>query len=287
MNSEKLISDPVKTGNFADFIEKSQMKITNNFINLRKLLIDVAYNSGKGHIGSALSVLDLCFVIGNCMDGLGTSSTQRDRFVLSKGHAALAWYVTLYDLGIIPEEQLNSYGTNGTLLGTHPDPELNGVDFLTGSLGQGISFGLGSAFASSIKNEKWKTFVLLSDSELNEGSTFETLAIAGHHKLNNLIVFFDKNEQQALGFTKDVLKFESEIDLVENLGWRTFEVDGHDHVQIAEVIEKAKKSNKPVFILAHTTLGKGISFMERKIEWHYKNFDDDLYAQATKELEVQ
>ena len=266
---------------------KSQMKNTNNFIKHRKQLIDIAYNSGKGHIGSALSVIDLCYEIGKSMDGLGTTSTQRDRFVLSKGHAALAWYLALFNLDIISEDQLNSYGTNGTLLGTHPDPELRGVDFLTGSLGQGISFGLGSAFASSIKNEKWKTFVLLSDSELNEGSTFESLAIAGHHKLNNLIVFFDKNEQQALGFTKDVLNFVSEIDLVANLGWSTFEVDGHDHVQIAEVIEKAKKSNKPVFILAHTILGKGISFMERKIEWHYKNFDDELYAQATKELEEQ
>ena len=240
---------------------KSKMKNTNNFIKHRKQLIDIAYNSGKGHIGSALSVIDLCYEIGKSMDGLGTTSTQRDRFVLSKGHAALAWYLALFNLDIISEDQLNSYGTNGTLLGTHPDPELRGVDFLTGSLGQGISFGLGSAFASSIKNEKWKTFVLLSDSELNEGSTFESLAIAGHHKLNNLIVFFDKNEQQALGFTKDVLNFVSEIDLVANLGWSTFEVDGHDHAQIAEVIEKAKKSNKPVFILAHTTLGKGISFM--------------------------
>jgi transketolase len=266
---------------------KIQMKNTNNFIKHRKQLIDIAYNSGKGHIGSALSVIDLCYAIGKSMDGLGTTSTQRDRFVLSKGHAALAWYLALFNLDIISEDQLNSYGTNGTLLGTHPDPELRGVDFLTGSLGQGISFGLGSAFASSIKNEKWKTFVLLSDSELNEGSTFESLAIAGHHKLANLIVILDKNKQQALGFTKDVLNFESEIDLVTNLGWSTFEIDGHNDTEIVEVIAKARKTTKPVFIVAHTILGKGISFMERKIEWHYKNFDDDLYAQATKELEDQ
>jgi transketolase len=263
------------------------MTSINNFINHRKQLIDIAYNSGKGHIGSALSVLDLCYAIGKGMDGLGSTSMERDRFVLSKGHAALAWYIALFNLGIITKEQLNSYGTNGTLLGTHPDPELQGVDFLTGSLGQGISFGLGSAFASSFKNENWKTFVLLSDSELNEGSTFESLAIAGHHKLANLIVFLDKNQQQALGFTKDVLNFVSEINLVTNLGWNTFEVDGHDHEQIVDVIKKARQSTKPVFVVAHTILGKGISFMERKIEWHYKNFDDDLYAQAARELGSQ
>ena len=146
---------------------------------IRCQVIEISHKAHKGHIGSALSICELVAVVSSNARGLGMSDPKRDRVVLSKGHAALAWYSALEQQGILTTETLNTYMCNDTLLGTHPDPQLDGVDFMTGSLGQGLGYGVGAALAGVISNDDRISFVILSDSELNEGSTWESAALAG------------------------------------------------------------------------------------------------------------
>ena len=160
---------------------------------IRCRVIEISHKAHKGHIGSALSICELVAVVSSNARGLGTSDPKRDRVVLSKGHAALAWYSALELHGILTTETLNTYMCNDTLLGTHPDPQLDGVDFMTGSLGQGLGYGVGAALAGMISNDDRMSFVILSDSELNEGSTWESAALAGQLKLKNHRIFRQKN----------------------------------------------------------------------------------------------
>jgi transketolase len=217
---------------------------------------------------------------------LGSSDPLRDRFVLSKGHAALAWYCALRELKIIDDETLGSYGMDDSLLGTHPDPALVGVDFMTGSLGQGISFAVGSAMAASRSLKSWSTYAVLSDSELGEGVTWEAAMLAAHHHCSALTVVLDLNGQQALGYTRDVLDTSSAPAAFGSMGWFVTHVDGHSVDALTEALATPpdRLSGQPHLIVARTVAGKGVDFMERRIEWHYLPMSADQFAAASEQL---
>jgi transketolase len=244
--------------------------------------LECAFAASKGHIGSALSIADIIAVIAPRVQGLGSSDPLRDRFVLSKGHAALAWYCALAEMKVIDEETLTTYGADGSLLGTHPDPALVGVDFMTGSLGQGLTFAVGSAMASSRSERPWSTYAVVSDSELGEGVTWEAALLAAHHRCSGLTVVLDLNGQQALGYTSDVLDTSAAPSAFGSMGWRVSEVDGHDVDALERALSSpdAQREGKPHLVIARTIAGKGVDFMERRIEWHYLPMTADQYADA-------
>lgn len=245
---------------------------------VKRRIISTAYFAKKGHVGSALSVSDLVLV------GMQRSiSDIKYELVLSKGHAALAFYCVLNEFGFISDKELSSYCSDKTLFGTHPDPEMPLVEFVGGSLGQGISFAVGKAIAYKNQGIEKKIIVILSDSELNSGVFWEVLALASTNNLDNLVLFLDNNGQQALGLSKNVINYPDIKETVKTLGWEVCRIDGHDVVRIDEEILKI--SNKPRFIVADTKFGGGVSFMEGKIEWHYLPLTDELYIQAWNDIE--
>src|SRR5258706_11106648 len=177
---------------------------------LRKLILEESKRANVGHIASALSIADIIAALfEHVLANVGVDAKERDRFVLSKGHASLALYSALYSKGILTREQLGTYCADGSLLGTHPEHILPGIDFSTGSLGQGLSFGVGAALAARMDNSERRVFVLLSDAECNEGSIWESVMFGAHHHLSNLTAIVDSNGQQAMGKTKEVLNLDS------------------------------------------------------------------------------
>ena len=252
-------------------------------------MLQTAYGASKGHIGSALSVAEIIAAVAPAVRGLGSKSPRRDRMVLSKGHAALAWYSALVELAVLDADALSSYGVDGSLLCTHPDPQLPGVDFMTGSLGQGIAYGVGSAIAAQRSPEPWATYVVLSDSELGEGVTWESALLAAHHRCGGLTVVLDLNGQQALGFTADVLNTASAPQSWRGMGWFVTEVDGHDPTALAAAVATtaADRDGRPHLVAARTVAGKGVDFMEGRIEWHYLPMNAEQYAQALAQQPAQ
>ena len=255
-------------------------------LNTRAKVLKVAKMAHKGHIGSGLSICEIVVAVLASACGVGTTKNDRTRIVLSKGHAALAYYAALSEFEIISEDELNSYCVNGTKFGTHPDSVQTGTDFMTGSLGQGIGFGVGCAMASKLQKRMSQTFVVLSDSELNEGSTWESLYIAGHNNLNSLVVILDLNGQQAMGKTKDVLRLDGLPNQLEMVGWNCLCMDGHDVENLALACSrKLDDGSKPLLVIAKTIAGKGVSFMEGKVEWHYLPQTDEQHRQALEEVD--
>ena len=251
----------------------------------REKVLKIAKLAHKGHIGSALSICEVVVAILASAHGVGSKENSRTRIVLSKGHAALAYYAALNVFGIVSDHELSSYCVNGTKFGTHPDAIQVGTDFMTGSLGQGIGFGVGCAMASKIQERASQTFVVLSDSELNEGSTWESLYIAGHNNLKSLVVVLDLNGQQAMGKTKDVLHLDELPNQLEMVGWNCLSMDGHDVENLALACSrKLDDGSKPLLVIAKTIAGKGVSFMEGKVEWHYLPQTDEQHRQALEEV---
>ena len=254
--------------------------------NTRAKVLKVAKLAHKGHIGSGLSICEIVVAVLASASGVGSSKNDRTRIVLSKGHAALAYYAALNELGIVSDDDLNSYCVNGTKFGTHPDSIQTGTDFMTGSLGQGIGFGVGCAMATKLQKRQGQTFVVLSDSELNEGSTWESLFIAGHNNLKTLVVVLDLNGQQAMGKTKDVLRLDGLPNQLEMIGWNCLSMDGHDAENLAMACSrKLDDESKPLLVIAKTVAGKGVSFMEGKVEWHYLPHTDEQHQKALEELD--
>jgi len=253
---------------------------------IRRIVLEQSKRANVGHIGSALSIADIMAALyGQVLADLEPSDPQRDRFVLSKGHAALALYAALYLRGWITESALNSYCADGTILGVHPDHELRGVDFSTGSLGHGLSIAAGAALAARLQQSPRRVFALVSDAECNEGSLWEAVMSAAHHRLSNLVAIVDLNGQQALGYTDEVLSMTPMGARWRAFGWDVHEVDGHDVDLIARHIAQLDTRNGPPHVLiARTTFGKGVSYMERKIKWHYWPMSDDEYREAMQEV---
>jgi transketolase len=253
---------------------------------IRRIVLEQSKRAHVGHIGSALSIADiLATLYGQVLHVPSPEDPERDRFILSKGHAALALYAALALRGWLPMSALDTYCADDSLLGVHPECALRGIDFSTGSLGQGLSVGAGAALAARLQRSSRRVFALLSDAECNEGSVWEAVMFAAHHRLANLIAIVDLNGQQALGYSEQVLSLTPLAQRWRAFGWDVHEVDGHDPGQIAATVGcLATAAGAPHVLIAHTVFGKGVSYMERQIKWHYWPMSDDEYAQALAEV---
>ncbi|MDD4899308.1 MAG: transketolase [Candidatus Omnitrophica bacterium] len=260
------------------------MKITAQEV--RRIILEQAKRANVGHIGSALSIADIVATLYDKVLNIpDPDSVERDKFILSKGHAALAVYAALYLKGWISAEELNTYCADGSLLGVHPEHALTGIDFSTGSLGHGLSIASGAALAARLRNKHQRVFALISDAECNEGSVWEAVMFAAHHRLSNLIAIIDLNGQQAFGYTKEVIAMPDMEGRWKSFNWDTHELDGHNQEQIRKVIEGLNTgSGQPHVLIAHTTFGKGVSFMENKIKWHYWPMSEEEYKTALNEV---
>lgn len=252
----------------------------------RKIILAQAKRANVGHIGSALSIVDILTALYSGIMNVATpGDPERDRFILSKGHAALALYATLFLKGWLPEGVLDTYCDDGSRLGTHPELGVTGIDFASGSLGQGLSFGAGSALAARLQHSSRRVFVLLSDAECNEGSVWEAAMFAAHHHLSNLIAIVDMNGQQALGYTREVLDLLPMTDKWQAFHWDVHAVDGNDVDQLRRVLGSLDTAaGQPHVLIASTVFGKGVSFMENQIKWHYLPLSDEEYQQALAEV---
>ena len=266
---------------------------------IRRLILDHSYRAGVGHIGSALSIADIVAALyGSVLHIPEPGDPERDRFVLSKGHAALALYAALHLKGWVTAEQLATYCGDGTTLGVHPEAALAGVDFASGSLGHGLSMGAGAALAARLQGAQQgsqqgsprRAFVLVSDAECNEGSLWEAAMFAAHHKLSNLVAVVDVNGQQALGYTRDVVDLSPLSDRWRAFGWEVHEVDaqGDDaEARLSSVLSQAGGgSGPPRAVVVRTVFGKGVSFMQNQIKWHYWPMSEEQYRQAVEEVDA-
>lgn len=257
-------------------------------LRIRKRVLHMVHKANASHVGSCFSIADILAVLyGSVMqiDPANHLMKGRDRFILSKGHAAAAVYSVLAELGFIDHADLENYGTNGSIMMTHVNHKISGVEFSTGALGHGLPFGVGKALAAKISNMNWRTFVLLSDGEMDEGSNWEALMFAAHHSLDNVIAVIDYNKLQSLGSVESTLKLEPLAEKLRAFGWAVREVEGHDHIQLKDTLNAAPwEQGKPSVVIAHTVKGKGVSFMENKVEWHYKSPDASQLSCALKEL---
>lgn len=253
---------------------------------IRKIILFQAKRAHVGHIGSALSIADILTAIySGAIQIDDPDDADRDRFVLSKGHAALALYAALHLRGWISEDALNTYCGDGSFLGVHPERELRGIDFSTGSLGQGMALAAGAALAGRLQGSARRSFCVVSDAECDEGILWEAVMFSAHHQLSNFIVIVDVNGQQALGYTRDVLDLSPLAARWRAFGWDVCEVDGHNVEEMVSVIRSLDVvSGPPHVLLAHTTFGKGVSFMESQIKWHYLPMSDEQFRQAVQEV---
>ena len=255
----------------------------------RRNIIEQVYGASSGHPGSSLSCVEilttLYFNIMN-VDPENPKMEDRDRLVLSKGHASPALYSILAQRGFFPEEELKEFRKLGSRLQGHPDVnKLPGVDMSAGSLGQGLSSACGMALASKLKNQDNKIYCVLGDGELQEGQIWEAAMTASHYNLDNLCVIVDNNNLQIDGTVDEVMSPYPIDEKFKSFGFEVFNANGHDFGDLLEVLENAKKIKKqPVVIIANTVKGKGISFMENKAEWHGKAPNEEQYNIAISEL---
>lgn len=255
---------------------------------IRRLSLEMVHRAKASHVGSALSIADIVAVLyAGQLRVLPErpADPTRDRFILSKGHACVAVYAALAARGFFPEAKLASYGQDHSDLMNHISHKVPGVEFSTGSLGHGLPFGVGKAVAAKRTGASWRTFVLLSDGEMDEGSNWEALMFAAHHRLDNLVAVIDYNKWQSLGTVADTLGLEPLADKLRAFGWAVQEVDGHRHYELRNAFRGVPwQPGKPSMLIAHTTKGKGVSFMENRVEWHYRSPDREQLDRALAEL---
>ena len=253
---------------------------------IRRTIIEQSKRANVGHIGSCLSIADLLAALyGDVLDLPSLDHPDRDRFVLSKGHAVLALYAALHQTGRLSAELLNNYCVDGSPVGGHPEHALEGIEFSTGSLGHGLGIAAGCALAARMTGRPNRTFALVSDAECNEGSLWEAVMFAAHHQLSSLVAVVDANGQQALGYTSDVLDLSPLAERWATFGWDVHNVDGHDPDGVAKTIRALDTDAGPPHVLiAGTTFGKGVSYMERRIHWHYWTMSDDQYQDALDQV---
>lgn len=253
-----------------NFLLKTSKKI-------RIKILEISNLAKSSHIGSSLSIVEILLVLYKFF------VKKKNVFILSKGHACLAYYCILNKFGYVSSKQLNSYGKNNSILMAHVSHKVPGVEFSTGSLGHGLPYAVGRALAEKIDNTNNKVYVLISDGELNEGTTWESLLFASFHKLDNLFIIIDYNKIQSLNFTKNILKIEPLKKKLSSFSCNVKNIDGHNFNQIYISLLKRKK-NKPTVLIANTIKGKGVKYMENKILWHYKFPDEKQLQKAIKEL---
>ena len=255
----------------------------------RRRLMEIIYKAGAGHTGGDLSVMNLMTVLYFDIMNVNPDDPkmpERDRFVLSKGHCVEALYTVLEARGFIKPGVLDTLGQFGSVLSGHPTIEVPGIEVNTGALGHGLPIGVGMAIAAKMDGKTYKTYVVMGDGELAEGSNWEGFMSGAMYKLDNLCAVIDRNILQISGSTEDVM---AEGDLAGKLrafGWHVIEIDGHDFAQIKAALAEAKTvKSRPTMILAKTVKGKGVSFMENQVGWHGKAPNDEQYATAMAELE--
>lgn len=255
---------------------------------IRRSALLMVHRAKASHIGSALSISDIVAVLYDKilkLTPVDPKASDRDRFILSKGHACVAVYAALAETGFFPRRDLLSYGQDHSVLMNHISHKVPGVEFSTGSLGHGLPFGVGKALAGKKLEESWRVVVLLSDGEFGEGSNWEAMMFAAHHQLDNLVAIVDYNKLQSLTTVDQTLRLEPLADKARAFGWAVHEVDGHDHAALQDALSSIPwEAGKPSFLIAHTIKGKGVSFMENRVEWHYKSPTSDQLAEALEEL---
>jgi len=256
---------------------------------IRLLDLDTVYNAGAGHIGGEMSAIDilttLYFHTLN-IDPKQPLASERDRFVLSKGHTACALYVTLAMRGFFPTEELSTFLKPYSDLNGHPNRvKVPGVETNTGPLGHGLPVAVGMAIAAKLSGAQWRVFVLCGDGELQEGSNWEAAMSAAHFKLDNLVLIVDHNGLQQGASLKDTIEMTPIRDKFESFGWAATDINGHDYNDLAETLSTAAViSGQPRCIVANTSKGQGISFMKDRVEWHHKVPNKEQYEQARDEL---
>lgn len=251
---------------------------------LRQTILGLYNRANAGHIGCSLSCIDLMIAT------LILRKRPQDTFLLSKGHAAAALYASLHHLGELSDSDLETYYQNGTTLPAHPAPNQHaGIPFATGSLGHGLPIGTGIAHADKLLGSDAYTYVLMSDGETNEGTTWEAAHFAVQHQLDTLLVMVDKNGLQGFDTTDKVLGDTANADVWADLGFEVAEADGHDVGVLLETVDKLlqSKNGKPKLIIAHTVKGKGVSYMENRLEWHYLPMTPQQFDDARQQIDQQ
>lgn len=255
---------------------KLLLELKQHALNARRAVISTSAKAGSVHIASALSPVDilvaLYFDVLN-IDPKHSNDLKRDRFILSKGHGGLGLYCVLAERGFFSKKLLDKYGQDGSILAVHPVlGAVSGIEATTGSLGHGLGMGLGMALSHKRDKNPGQVFALLSDAECDEGATWEAVMLAGHLKLDNLTAIIDYNKLQCYGKVKDILDLEPFADKWRANRWAVVEVDGHNFQELVPVLRNIpKQKGKPTVIIAHTTRGKGVPFMENNLEWYYSN----------------
>jgi transketolase len=255
---------------------------------LRKTVLDLAYTGSTAHVACAFSIIEILAVLyrSHLRRGSGgPRSPERDYLVLSKGHGVMAQYACLCELGWITDEEIRSYCKDGTRLKGLSDAHVPGLEVTSGSLGHGLSVGVGLALAAKRRNTGQRCFAIVGDGELNEGSIWESLLFASHWELSNLMVIVDANGHQAMGRTDEVTKLGSIAEKFRAFGFIAADVDGHDELALDQAIRQLlSNATRPSALVAHTVKGKGVSFFEDDNRWHYTRLDPTSYAAATHEL---
>lgn len=256
---------------------------------IRKQIVTMIHKAKSGHPGGSLSAVEILTALyfdEMNIDPSNPKMEDRDRFILSKGHAAPVLYATLAERGYFSKDELSNFRKFGSMLQGHPDMnKIPGVEMSTGSLGQGFSAACGMAMASKLDSAPWNVYVLLGDGEIQEGIVWEAAMSASHYKLDNLIVFLDYNGLQIDGSTEDVMNVDPIEGKFKAFGWNVITIDGHDYDQIFAALDMAKSTvGKPTMIIAKTVKGKGVSFMENEAKWHGSAPSDSDLRQALLDL---
>ncbi len=257
---------------------------------IRRHALLMTSRGGAAHVGSVFSMADIIAVLyGRVLkvDPNNPSWPDRDRFILSKGHAGAGVYAALAERGFFGLERLEQHYTNGSVLSGHVShKDVPGVELSTGSLGHGLGVGCGMAYAARLSGKSHRVFVLMSDGECDEGSNWEAIHFAGHHTLGSLVAIVDYNGIQSLKSTEETLGLEPFATKWRSFRWDVREIDGHDHHALSQALSKGSEPNAPpLCVLAHTTKGKGVSFMENAVLWHYRIARGEELERALAELE--
>jgi transketolase len=256
--------------------------------NIRKHAVNMTSTGGSSHIGSILSIADILAVLYGSVLNYKADNPKwqgRDRFILSKGHAGAGVYAALAESGFMSVDKLKTHYKNGSDLSGHVSHKgIPGVELSTGSLGHGLPVATGMALAAKINENEHMIYVLMSDGECDEGSNWEAALFAPHHKLDNLVVIIDRNKLQSIHSTEDTLGLEPFVDKWQAFGWNVIDIDGHNHKELINACN-SKVMGKPLCVIANTTKGKGVSFMENQVLWHYRSPQGEEYKAAINELE--
>lgn len=255
---------------------------------IRQKCLELSFKKKSSHLGGSLSIADVLAVLyGDVMkvNPKDPSWEERDRLFYSKGHACMALYSCLEAMGFYTH-LVEKFTTDGEVFTSHINHKVPGVELSTGSLGHALSVATGVALAGKKKKKDWRAFCIVSDGELDEGSNWEAILLAPHLKLDNLVLIVDYNKIQSFGMTNDVVNLEPLPAKFDAFNWNVYQVDGHNFEEISQVLSNRYQNEKPTVVIAHTIKGKGVSFMENSLEWHYKSPSEEQYQKALKELGV-